>query len=229
MINSEVFRKISIFSSLPDATISDIAELMKRKSYKKGDTLCSHDEVGDTLYVIESGQVKVSLYNESGKEIILSLLKAGDFFGEMSLLDSQPRSANVIATKPAELLLLKQKDFLDYLSRFPKLALLILKEISKRLRVADEKIGNLALLDVYGRIARYLISLAKSEGVEKEDGFVIENLPTHADIAGLVGTSRETVTRTLAHLQKSGVVQMKGKILFIDRSSLNEENERTHF
>jgi CRP-like cAMP-binding protein len=228
MIKSEVFRKISIFASLPESTIRDIGELMKRSNFKKGDVLCTHEEMGDTLYVIESGQVKVSLYNEAGKEIILSLLKAGDFFGEMSLLDSEPRSANVIATKPSELLLLKQKDFLDYLSNFPKMALLILKETSRRLRVADEKIGNLALLDVYGRIARYLITLAKSEGVEKENGFVIESLPTHADIAGLVGTSRETVTRTLAHLQKSGVIQTKGKTIFIDRASLNEENERTH-
>jgi CRP-like cAMP-binding protein len=229
MIKSEVFRKISIFSSLPESTVKDIGELMKRNSYKKGDILCSHEEVGDTLYIIESGQVKVSLYNEAGKEIILSLLKSGDFFGEMSLLDSEPRSANVIATKASELLLLKQQDFLNYLARFPNLALLILKEISRRLRVADEKIGNLALLDVYGRIARYLISLAQSDGIEKENGFVIENLPTHSDIAGLLGTSRETVTRTLAHLQKSGVIQIRGKNIFIDRTSLNETHERTHF
>ncbi|MFH1728635.1 MAG: Crp/Fnr family transcriptional regulator [Pseudomonadota bacterium] len=229
MTEFTLLKNVPIFSGLPEDIYTDLTRLLKDKSFKKGDVVCSHDEAGDSLFIIKKGSVKVTLYNESGKEIILSILKAGDFFGEMSLLDSEPRSANVIATENADLLVLRQREFLSYIIESPKLTLKMLKVMTKRLRLADEQIGNLALLDVNGRIARYLIQLAKNDGIAHEEGLLVKKRPTHQDIAGIIGTSRETVSRALSGLQKRGLIDMFGKAILIRHIGLAEVDEKYSF
>ena len=137
---------------------------MRPRTVEAGTVVVSAEEAGDSMFVIASGKVKVVLYGQTGREIILSMLKGGDFFGEMSLFDRQPRSANVVAVSETQLLALDRDAFHKHLLANPSTALAILAEMSRRLRHADEVIGNLALLDVYARVARVLRELALKQG-----------------------------------------------------------------
>ncbi len=211
MRHRELLKRVSIFADLDDEAIGGLERLAFERTYARDNIIVSQEDPGDALFVVCSGKVKVVLYGESGREVILSLFSPGEFFGEMALLDNQPRSANVIAVVPSTLLVLERRAFAEHLERHPKTALKILAEMSRRLRRADSAIGDLALVDVLGRVARFLRELADAEG-EKADGCVIiRNRPTQQDIASMIGTSRETVSRALSDFQRRGFLEMSGR------------------
>lgn len=222
----ELLKKIAIFGDLSDSDLERLTSLLQEVRYHKDEVILHKEDPGDSLFVIKDGRVKVVLYGDDGREVILSILKEGDFFGEMSLLDGEPRSASVVSMEDANLYILKRDGFLASLMERPGMALRILVELSRRLRVADEKIGSLALLDVYGRIAGALLQLARSEGKVVGDRIVIDERPTQQDIASMAGASRETVSRVLNDLVKSGLISMEGKKVIINRDlqSLREVN-----
>jgi CRP-like cAMP-binding protein len=216
-----LFRSVSIFRELDAATAAQLERLAERREVRAGAVVVSEDEPGEALFVLARGKVKVVLYGESGREVILSIFKRpGDFFGEMSLLDDAPRSASVMAAEPSTLLVLSRADFRAHVDRHPRTALAILGELSRRLRRADAVIGNLALLDVSGRLARLLRELAATEGEEVEDGVVIRSRPTQSELAARIGTSRETVSRLLSELARRGQVVMSGRRLLVRRAVL---------
>ena len=216
-----LLRSVSIFADLDPAAATALERLAEVRRFEEGSIVVSEDEPGDALYVLVSGKVKVVLYGESGREVILSIFKApGDFFGEMALLDDAPRSASVMAMAPSSLLVLSRAHFRAHVDRHPATALKILTELSRRLRRADAIIGDLALLDVFGRLAGKLRELAEAEGEETEDGILIRQRPTQAEIAAMIGTSRETVSRALSELARRGDVVMTGKRLLIRRGVL---------
>ncbi|HTO98281.1 MAG TPA: Crp/Fnr family transcriptional regulator [Myxococcales bacterium] len=215
MDNLQLLRQVSIFHELPAETIADLARRVWHKSAGAGSVIVSHEEAGDALFVIARGKVKVVLYGETGREVILSIMKAGDFFGEMALLDKQPRSANVVAVEDSDLLGLDREAFQTHLTSHPSTALAILAEMSRRLRHADEVIGNLALLDVYGRVARTIRDLAQKQGEPVDGGLLIKERPTQQEIAGLIGTSRETVSRALSDFTRRGMLEMQGKTILV--------------
>jgi CRP-like cAMP-binding protein len=216
-----LLRSVSIFSDLDAGEIAALERLADVRDYAEGALVVSQEDAGDALFVVVRGKLKVVLYGESGREIILSIFKSpGDFFGEMSLLDDEPRSANVIAAEPSRLLTLSRADFRAHISSHPRTALRVLTELSRRLRRADAVIGNLALLDVYGRLAGKLRELAASDGEETEEGIVVRQRPTQAEIAATIGTSRETVSRALSELVRRGYVAMTGKRLLLRRAFL---------
>lgn len=196
--------------------------LSDERTYAKDEIILQQDEPGDALFLILEGRVKVVLYGEDGKEVILSTLKDGDFFGEMALLDGGPRSASVVALESSRLVRLRRRSFMDFLREHPDMALRLLEELSHRLRTADGKIGSLALMDVYGRVARALRDLAASEGKQAGRNVVIERRPTQQDLAAMVGTSRETVSRVLSDFARSGFLTLDGKRLIL-HDQFNEE------
>ncbi len=212
---NEVLKRLPIFKNLGQAELTSLAERAIRKRFPKDSIIVQEDDVGDSLMVILTGRVKVVLNSEEGKEIILSILKDGDFFGEMSLLDGEPRSATVIAMEDSTFLVIQRNDFLYQIEKNPSIAKAILSEMSQRMRRADERIGNLILLDVYGRIARFLLDLARTEGTKVEGGIMIEKRPTQQDIASIVGTSRETVSRVLNELHRRRLLSISGKSITI--------------
>src|SRR5438128_1551243 len=213
--NTHLLRQVTIFQALPQDTIADLAKRVWHKQADAGSVIVSQEEAGDALFVIAKGKVKVVLYGETGREIILSMLGAGDFFGEMALLDRQPRSANVVAVEKADLLALDREAFQTHLTAHPSTALAILAEMSRRLRHADEVIGNLALLDVYARVARTIRELAQKQGEPVDGGLLIRERPTQQEIAGLIGTSRETVSRALNDFTRRGLLEMQGKQILV--------------
>jgi CRP-like cAMP-binding protein len=217
----ELLRNVSIFNHLDPATAGDLERLCEVREFREGAVIVGQDDPGDALYVLGAGKVKVVLFGKQGREIILSIFKTpGDFFGEMSLLDDEPRSATVVAAEPATLFVLSRSAFRAHVEAHPTTALRVLQEVSRRLRQADRVIGNLALLDVWGRVAGKLRELARADGIEAEDGVIIKDRPTQTEIAAMVGTSRETVSRAISEFTRRGFIQMTGKRMLLKRAFL---------
>ncbi|HEX9730282.1 MAG TPA: Crp/Fnr family transcriptional regulator [Gemmatimonadales bacterium] len=213
---AETLRSVPLFAKLSDDELARVADAARERAYPKNSVILFEDDPGDALYVVVTGQVKVLLIGEDGREVILSVLAAGDFFGEMSLIDDEPRSAHVIAMEDSNLLVLRRADFQQALDEHPRIALGLLRALSRRLRRADDKIGALVLLDVLGRLARILLQLA-----DDHDGHTITRKLTHHTIAQMIGSSRETVSRTMRELTERGVIDVNRQTITIrDRASL---------
>lgn len=211
-----VLRRVPLFADLAEAELARFVEVTRERAYPKGSVILFEDDPGDALYIVASGQVKVVLIGEDGREVILSILSAGDFFGEMALIDDEPRSAHVIATEDADLLVLRREDFQTQLKAHPAVALKLLRVLVGRLRRADRKIGGLVLLDVGGRVARLLLDLA-----DEGDGLHIVRRPTHHTIAQIIGSSRETVSRMMRELTNRGLIEVsRREITLKDRPGL---------
>jgi CRP-like cAMP-binding protein len=214
---------VSIFAEMDAGSVAALERLTEAREYSEGSVIVSQEEPGDSLFVLLRGRVKVVLYGESGREVILAVFrKVGDFFGEMSLIDDEPRSATVIAAERSRLLVLSRGEFRSHLASHPSTALRVLTELSRRLRRADEVIGSLALLDVYGRLAGKLRELAAEQGEEREDGILVRVRPTQSELAAMIGTSRETVSRALSDLARRGFLESSGKKLLLRRAFLLE-------
>lgn len=222
MSHVELLQKVSLFQNVQEEELSRIAALLTARDCPKDTHIVTQDEPGDSMFIISRGRVKVVLYGDNGREVILTLLKTGEFFGEMALLDDLPRSANVIAHEDSQVLILKRDQFAEHIKNSPTTALNVMAELSRRLRRADEIIGNLATLDVYGRVAHIMIDLAKKDGEEVEEGILIRERPTQQDIASMIGTSRETVSRVLSEFQKRGFVEMRGREILLSRKFAGE-------
>jgi CRP/FNR family transcriptional regulator, cyclic AMP receptor protein len=214
----DLLRRVPFFAELDEQELSQLGDLVMTKVFPRDNLIVLAEEAGDSLFVITSGQVKVSIISEDGREVILAMLGAGDFFGEMSLLDGKPRSATVIACDETELLVLRRNDFLRLLERVPNLAVKLLAALAARLRKADRKIESLALMDVNGRIASTLLQVAEDIGEHTPEGIAIRNRPTHQALASMAGTTRETVTRVLNRLERQKYIAVTAKDLVILRS-----------
>ncbi len=218
-----ILKKISLFKNLDDQDLQSLLSLFISRRYNRGELILRQYSKGDALFLIIKGRVKVVLYGENGKEIVLSILNANDFFGEMSLLDGKPRSANVMAAEESTILVLERKVFKSHLLQHPLITLSLLEKLCKRLRQADEKIGNLVLLDVYGRVGHILLQMARDHGKPIMGGVLIENRPTHQEISAMVGSSRETVSRALKDLAQKGHITISGKNIIIHKTMILEE------
>lgn len=211
----QILKKVPLFSSLQDKELEAIFRFSTTKKCPKDMLILLEKEDGDTLFIILKGKVKVSNFSESGKEVIFSILSDGDFFGEMSLLDGKPRSASVTALEDSELRLIRRHDFFWVIEKYPRISFRLLEELTGRLRKADQRIESMAILDVTGRIAGVLLQLAEERGIPSEQGILIQSRPIHQDLANMVGTTRETVTRVLKQLELKNYITMSGKDLII--------------
>jgi CRP-like cAMP-binding protein len=212
---------IPLFNGLQRDELQRFADLTRERSYPKGSVILFQDDPGDSLFVLRSGRVKVVLIGEDGREVILGVLEPGAHFGELALIDDQPRSAHVIAMEDANLLILRREDFRRRVEANPSVAWALLTELSRRLRRADVKIGGLVLLDVPGRIARLLLDLADEAGND-----MIEKPLTHQTIAQMIGASRETVSRAMKEFQDSGLITVeRRKIAVGNREALEKRSQ----
>ncbi len=218
---AELLKGVDLFSSLTDEQIEIIAQVATDKIYSKDENIIiEDDDTNHGFFLIADGEVKVFLCGNDGRETILSLLGRGDFFGEMSLIDGEPRSASVKATQGSRLISIRRDDFLKEMVRFPDLAMSMMTELCHRLRKANKQISSLATLSVNGRVAGTLESLAEERGkfIITESGnsvIVIRNKPTQQQLAEMSGTTRETVSRVLTQFKQRGTISMAGKDLFI--------------
>jgi CRP/FNR family cyclic AMP-dependent transcriptional regulator len=207
---------VPLLSRIDRAELQKFAEVTREKNYPKGSVILFEDDPGDSLYIVREGRVKVVLVGEDGREVILGVLSVGDHFGELSLIDDQPRSAHVIAMEDSSLLVLRREDFRRRVEANVSVAWALLNELSRRLRRADNKIGGLVLLDVPGRIARLLVDLAEEAGADR-----LEKPLTHQTIAQMIGASRETVSRAMREFQDAGWLTVERRcIVLSDRPAL---------
>lgn len=213
---------VPLFRSLASTEVTAFSQLVREKSYPKGSVILFEDDPGDSLFIVRSGRVKVVLVADDGREVILGLLGVGEHFGELSLIDDQPRSAHVVAMEESSLLVLRREDFKRRVEQNPAVAWALLIELSHRLRRADEKIGNLVLLDVPGRIARVLLDAATESGSE-----LIEKPLTHQTIANVIGASRETVSRSMRDFVEAGwITTERRRIRLVDRAALEKRSQQ---
>lgn len=218
----DVLRRVPLLATLGEEDLAAFAGLLRERRYPKGSMILAQGDPGEALYLLAAGQVKVVLIHEDGREVILSVLGVGAFFGEMALLDQEPRSAHVVAMTDSLLLQLRREDFQARLRSGPEVAIALLRELSRRLRRADETIASLMLLDVNGRIANLLLELASEEGGER-----ITRRLTHATIGQMVGASRETVSRTMRSLVNRNVLRVsRREILLLDPGALRLAAQR---
>ncbi len=199
--------RIPFLAELTPGEVEDLGTNLRRRRYRKGETIFVLGDPGTTLYLIESGHVRIAVTSSQGKELILALRGPGDFFGEQALLDGEPRSADAVAQEPTELLLLQRPDFTKFLEARPKLAVRLLSALSRRLRHATQKVQDAAFLDVPGRLARVLLDLAESEGEPTADGLAIRSRLSQTELAGLVGATRESVNKWLGFYERQGLIR----------------------
>src|SRR5258708_14560365 len=217
-----IFRKFVLFAELDDRELSSIIAVAKSRRYARDDVIFHADESGDIFCLIKGGQVKVTMISPEGKEIILSMLGPGDFFGEMSLVDDEPRSATVIATEALEVLTIWRSDFLQILSENFSITKKVLAELSRRLRDASNRIESLATMDVYGRLARFFLDLARDQGKVLDNGYLAVTRPTHQAIANMIGTSPETVSRPFHDLMNQNLLLSAGKTIYLSKTALDQ-------
>ncbi len=223
MAVTDILRKVPLFSQLAPPDLERVSEISRERAYPRNSVILFEDDPGDALYVVAQGQVKVVLIGEDGREVILSVMGEGEFFGEMALVDDEPRSAHVIAMEDSTLLVLRREDFQGILKQTPGIALALLRELSRRLRRVDEKVGSLVLLDVNGRVAQLLLELADEAGSER-----ITRRLTHHTIAQMIGSSRETVSRTMRELVDKGYIEVsRREIVIRDRTALEASAGRS--
>ena len=224
-LNPQILKGVPLFSSFSDLQLSQLLSCVQHRSYPRHAFILRSGEETDALYIILSGRVKVLIPDEEGHEVILSMLGPHEYFGEMGLLDDQTRSASVETLEPCEMLRLSKAGFTNILKDNYELAMLIISNLVRRLRDADRKIESLALIDVYGRVARLLLDMA--ENVEGK--WVVERAPPKQEIARMIGASREMVSRVVKDLQIKGLIRAeKRRIYVLDKLSMQRRASTRH-
>ena len=205
----DFLRTIPLFAGVGDDDIESIVELLIERRIPKGHTIVEEGLAGDYMYVIREGEVKVTKLSGDGREKILGLLGPGDFFGEMALLDNTVRSASVKSLTETHILALSRSDFLKELRHSPDLAMAVIQELTHRVRQMDEQASSLSFPRVKERTQGLLRRMAKHE--TPTPGRRATPALTHQQIADMIGTSRETVTRALKGLRLAGWLEQDGK------------------
>lgn len=210
----------SFLTSVPlfaDLTVSECAALQQfaiKRHYAKHTVILSEGDLTDSVYLLVAGKVKVIMTEPDGREVILSVLESGEFFGEMALIDAQPRSATIMSMESCDCFVISRTGFNTCLSQHPSIARQVMLNLVRRLRAADEKIGSLALLDVYGRCAKFFLDHA----VLDKGVWVVSPKVSQQELANRVGASREMVSKVLKDLVRVGALRNEAGSMIINKS-----------
>lgn len=210
---SQALKQITIFSHLSDQALESLASHATIKTFPKSAIIINEGDETGSFHVMLSGKVRVYVSDEYGKELTLSLDGSGKYFGELALLDDEPRSASVITTEKSTCGIISKVEFKAWLTKNPDAPFSIIKGLSNKVRSLTGKVRNLALSDVYGRLIIELQNMAE----EKETVRVISNKPTQQDLANMIGASREMVSKIFKELLKGGYISIDGKSLIINK------------
>lgn len=213
MSNIDSFRNITLFADLPDKDLNILTGHAITRTYKKNTVIINQGDETSSLHVILEGDVKVYIDNEQGKEVTLDTMSAGESFGELALLSDSPRTASIVTITPCKIALISKQDFMNCLANNPSISSRIIEILIGRIQTLTEEVSSLALLDVYGRIARTINNNAH----KKNDKLVTTPL-THQEIANMVGSSREMVSKILKDLKVGGYISTTGKAITIEKT-----------
>jgi len=221
----ELLVRSPLFAQLSPAELEKLAALFRRRRYRAGEPVFREGDPGTALYVVETGEVKILLGGLEGKEVALALLGPGGFFGELALLDGEPRSADAVVTVPTELLVLPREDFLRFLPEVPAVAVTMLSVLSRRLRRTDRLVHDAAFSDVRTRVTRLLVELAETRGKLDPGGrVVIGPRLTQSDLASMVGATRESINKCLRYYTAQGLVSHdRGRLVVLNIERLRAQ------
>ena len=209
MIETASLRSIPLFREFEDAQLQQIGQTAALRTYHKHEFIVREGDPGGTFYIILDGSVAVTRIASDGRETILSILKANDFFGEMSLFDSSLRSASIKTLSDVKVGVIDEKAFLDVLERSPKIARYLVTALSQRLRAANQLIAATTSQDIRARLASLLLNLSQSFGEKVDNGVKITLRLTNQEMANMIGTTRETVNRTLNRFWDEHLIDMR--------------------
>lgn len=209
-----MLKEISLFACLDDDTLEKLQNAALKRSYPKNTVLFSKGDIGDSMYVVIQGKVKAVIYSEEGREMLLSFFGPGEYFGEMAMLDGRPRSASMVTKTFCRLMIIQREDVKRILFSNPDMAFLLLQKILEKLRDATERIEDLTFLNVYGRMANLFLQLARPTDRE----LIINERLTHQEIANMVGSSREMVSRIMKELICGQYIAVKKKQISIKKT-----------
>ena len=214
--NLELIRRVPLFALLTASQGELVADSVVKRRYKRGEVVVEQGQKTNTLYIILTGRVRVITSDKRGREVILATLQPGDYIGEMSLIDNQAHSATVRAEIQTDMLTLGRAEFARCLPENSSMSYAIMRGLVQRLRHADRKIESLALMDVYGRVARALLEFAAPD---REGLMTIRDRISRQDIAKMVGASREMVSRVMKDLEERGFIETRedGSMVIKDR------------
>lgn len=217
-----VLRALPIFETLDDECLKPLMRVAMLRAIPRHTVVLNAGDSTDNIYFVLSGSLKVQVSDEDGREVILSKLGPGELFGEMGVLDENPRSATVLAVEPSQVVVMGKADFKQCLIDNPDVALFIMRNLTKRLRMADRNIESLALLDVYGRVARLLLESAETVDGRK----VVTHKLTKQDIGKMIGASREMVSRVMRDLTAQGLIEERdGQLILPDPAAFKRHGE----
>ena len=212
-------RRYPLFAKLDDAEVAQLADRMRTRSFKRGEALFRKDDPGMHLYVVLAGAVKIALPGEFGQEALVSIMRAGDFFGELALFDGSPRSASATALEDTRAALLARDDFLAFLESHPSSVRVVLDALAKTIRRLSDRVEDLIFLDVPSRVAKYLLDLAQADGTAK-----LELTLTQDELAAFIGASRVSVNRVLGDLERREIIEIRRRhIVIVDAERLAKE------
>ena len=214
-LNPSVLKTVPLFAAFSDQQIAALLNYVQHRSFPRNVFVMQAGDETDALYVMLSGKVKVVISDDQGREVILGTMGSQEYFGEMGILDDQPRSASVYTQEPCEMLRLSKAGFMSCLKENSEVAMLVIRNLVKRLREADRKIESLALVDVSGRVARLLMDMAQ----EVDGRLVVPRVPAKQEIARMIGASREMVSRVVKDLEQRGLIRTERRsAVIIDRN-----------
>lgn len=215
----DLIRRVFLFSTLTPEQTEALAASVSKKRFKRGEILVEQGKKTDALYIVLTGRIRVLMTDRKGREVILATLTAGDYVGEMSLIDDAPHSATVAADQQVDVLVLGRDSFLRCLNENTEMAHAVMRVLVQRLRKASENISSLALVGVYGRVAKVLL---ESAAPDDSGGLLIRDKVSRQDIAKMVGASREMVSRVMKDFEEQGFIQ------FLDSGLVRVIERRAH-
>ncbi|HEX5749324.1 MAG TPA: Crp/Fnr family transcriptional regulator [Archangium sp.] len=221
MSYSELLSQVPLFSSLGSDDLERLSASLQPRRYERGEIIFHQGDVGTDLYIIRKGEVTIRLSSADGREVALALLRRGDAFGELALLDEAPRSTDAVAREETALLALNRKDFQKFLEERPQVVPTLLAELSRLVRRVTQTVHDASFLDARARLARVLLDLAQRRGEPGSEGVSITPRLTQTELANLAGLTRESTNRWLRFYAREGLLSYEeGRITLLEPDNL---------
>ncbi|HZD10665.1 MAG TPA: Crp/Fnr family transcriptional regulator [Candidatus Binatia bacterium] len=220
---TKALQQVPFFSGLGKEDAEALARRLVPRRFGVDQIIFHHGDPGGLLYIITSGKVKISYSMPDGQEALLAILGAGDFFGELALLDEAPRSATAEAMEQTETLTLHRDDFINHIGQNPEFAYHVMRTLTKRIRHLNDQISDVFFLDLNGRLARTLLNLAENHGRPVAEGTLIDIALTQTDLAEMTGATRVSINKTLGRFRRARWVGLRGRrLILLDIPALRE-------
>lgn len=216
-----ILQRNFLFCDLPEPSLHQLASLANRRTFRKGEVVFLEGDAGDALYGVISGSIRVATSNNDGKQIFLNMMEHGDVFGEISVIDGQPRTATAEAVESTSLIVIQRHDFRKLMEREPVVAIHMLQILCQRLRWTTDIVHEAMLLPAPGRIAKRLLHLVSAHGRQTDAG--LELRMSQAGLASFLGVSRQIVNQNLQDWREAGLIDLRrAKMIVLDSAALEQ-------